>query len=55
MWLTVATIALVVFLVVGCATILIVYIVRRGAGHRGWGPTVESDAGELLGAQLISA
>ena len=55
MWLTVAKIALVVFLVLGCATILIVYIVRRRAGHRGWGPTAEADYGDSLGAQVISA
>ena len=52
MWLAVARTALVVFLAAGCATILIVYIVRRRAGHRGWGPTVESDYGDSMGGQL---
>ncbi|MGE0217543.1 hypothetical protein [Mycolicibacterium sp.] len=49
MWITIAKIALIAFLIGGCAALVVVYQVRRRRGITGWAPTSVSRYSEALG------
>jgi hypothetical protein len=49
MWITIAKIALIAFLIVGCVTLVVVYRARGRRGIGGWSPPSASRFSDSLG------